>query len=193
MLVIKKRMQLSSVLVGFGLALSLGAAMAADPVTVNVSFTGEVTASNCVVSNAGGGTISVRLDPISMDKLKSMPLTQNGQGITALGTYPLPDITLTGCPAGVKASFAASGSSTTYLSNAIGTGLATGVGVSVTGAPLGDGMGWLGASNGMPLVVQPDGAAGNYRITGLKADYVKVDNAPTAGLVRASGTLTITY
>ncbi len=193
MLDIKKCIQLNSVLIGFVLVLNMSAAMAAELTRGTIQIDGFVDSSSCVVSGAAGG-ISVPLGSISMEALNELPISTDN--ITVKGKYTVPELRLTGCMSGIKmAKFASTiiGDTLTYLQNQTGTGFATGVGVSVTtNGQTGDGTGWLGASNGMPLKVENDGAAGNYVIRGLTADYVKISNTVGAGDVLATGVFTIT-
>ena len=187
MRVIKKSRHLNKALAGFGLVLGLGTAMAADPVTVNVNFTGEVTASNCVF--AGGPSLDVNLQPISVDALKKYP---------AMPTFPvqvggsaattIPDITLTGCSDNISVVFTTATPGGSSLANLGGT--AKGVNLMLINNNPDY---WLGANNGMRLTATKTGA-GTYIIRGLKADYIR-DPAvaePTAGTVKASGTITVT-
>ena len=179
---IKKRMQLNNALVGFGLVFSLGAATAADP-QVTVTFNGEVTPTNCVISS--GATTLVNLPSISVDDLKKYPYPPP-MGANTSGKYPVDPITLTGCPASIIATF---GGGADGKANSIkNDGTADGVTFSLKNN---NNDSWLGASNGMRLTVTNNGN-GNFTISGLTADYMRTTEAPpTAGTVVAVGLITV--
>ena len=183
MLVVKKRMQLNNALIGFGLVFSLGTATAADP-QVTVSFTGEVTPSNCVISS--GATTKVELPAISVDDLAKYPYPPP-TGANTSGKYTVPTITLTGCPAKMMATFGGGvDGKATSITN---TGTAAGVTFSLKNN---NNDTWLGHSYGMRLTLTDTGN-GSFTISGLTADYARTTlTPPTAGTVSAVGMITVT-
>ncbi len=189
MLVIKKRMQLNNVLVGFGLAFSLGTAMAADPVTVNVSFQGEVTATNCLLAGmANGGTVLTRsLASINLDELKALPKLPDGGAATLDSrnkVLDLPPIALSGCPVGTTVAIT-SENGITYMANTDAAG-AQGVGVLLIN---GDSPTTRLSAGGLVPTLKTTGS--DFTISGLKAGYVRVSDAPTSGSVKALATIIV--
>ena len=188
MLNIKRRIQLNNALISFGLVFGLGTAMAAGQVNTGgkINITGKVTPTTCVISN--GINRNITLPELRLSQVFAYPVLDPSVPVvsTTATAIEIP-ITFTGCTRMTKVSIKGSGHNSA-LEN---TGGAIGV---TLGLAQKNNMTGLTQNNGMSLNLEPDGGDGNYKVTGLVVDYVRLNatTVPTAGDIKAMAEIVVT-